>query len=110
MSKDSMRQSPRSIILNPNVRCQQVYPTPGSNRSLQTLQTFGIKMTREQAIHFARVLLAVTQDWEEIEITVYRLKQRKDGTHQITVTTRKTGKKRGNVVERKRRKKIVIDI
>ena len=48
----------------------------------------GIKLSRDQAIHLSRVLLAVSQEWDEIDITAYRLKKRKsDGTYQITVTS-----------------------
>jgi hypothetical protein len=42
---------------------------------------------KDQAIHLARVLLAVSQEWEEVDITAYRLKRRADGTYQITVTS-----------------------
>lgn len=52
------------------------------------LQTVAFRMSRDQAVHLARVLLAVTQDWDQIEITGYRLdRRRSDGTYGITVTT-----------------------
>lgn len=52
------------------------------------LDTVGFKMSREQAIDLARVLLAVTQDWEIVDVTGFRLKQRKsDGTFSITITS-----------------------
>lgn len=45
-------------------------------------------MTREQAVDLARVLLAVMQDWEEIDITGFRHeKRRSDGTFRLTVTS-----------------------
>src|SRR5687767_13540294 len=52
------------------------------------LQTIGIRLNREQAIHLARVLLAVTQEWDEIDITGYRFRRRQDdGTYLLTVTS-----------------------
>ncbi|MGB4069061.1 MAG: hypothetical protein WBK08_13605, partial [Nitrospira sp.] len=59
-----------------------------SRKSAPELKTIGIKMTREQALHLARVLLAVTQEWDEIDVTAYRFDKRKsDGTYHITVTS-----------------------
>ena len=84
------RKSPRSVIVNPNVRCLKVYPAENTNKNIKDLKTIGIKLSREQAIHLARVLLAVTQNWTEIDITAYRFKRRKiDGTYHITVTSYK---------------------
>lgn len=82
------RKSPKSITVNANVRCLRVYPVERSNRSVKDLKTVGVKLSKEQAVHLARVLLAVTQEWEKVEITAYRLKKRtSDGTYQITVTS-----------------------
>ena len=82
------RQSPTSISIDPNVRCEKVYPAEGTVKKLSDLKTIGVKLTRDQALHLARVLLAVTQDWKEIDITAFRLERRKsDGTHHITVTS-----------------------
>jgi hypothetical protein len=54
---------------------------------MDKLETVGIKLDRDQAIHLARVLLAVSQDWPEIDITGYRLRPRKrDHSYGITVT------------------------
>jgi hypothetical protein len=84
------RKSPSSIRITPNVRCERVYPVEGSKRSIATLKTIGVRLNREQAIHLARVLLAVAQDWDDIDITAYRFHRRQsDGTHQVTVTTGK---------------------
>ena len=45
-------------------------------------------MTREQTMHLARVLLAVTQEWDEIDVPAYRFDKRKsDVTYHITVTS-----------------------
>ena len=55
---------------------------------MKDLKTVGIKLSKDQAIHLARVLLAVTQDWDIIDITAYRFERRKsDGTYHITVTS-----------------------
>ena len=82
------RKSPASITINPNVRCDRIYPTEGTRHTLSDLKTIGIKLSREQAIALARTLLAVAQDWDEIDITGYRLDKRKaDGTYQLTVTS-----------------------
>jgi len=66
------RHSPRSVTIDPNVRCLRLYPVDGSTKTLQELKTIGIRLNREQAIHLARVLLAVSQDWPIIDITGYR--------------------------------------
>ena len=82
------RKSPKSINIDPNVRCQRIYPVEGTSKNVSDLKTVGFKLTREQAVHFARVLLAVSQEWDEIDITGYRFDRRKlDGTYRITVTS-----------------------
>lgn len=82
------RKSPKSISVNANVRCKKVYPREDSNKNIRYLKTVGILLSREQALHLARVLLAVTQEWPEVEITARRFQKRKsDGTYPITVTT-----------------------
>ena len=81
------RKSVTSIKVDPNARCLRIYPTEQTQKSVKDLKTVGIKLSREQAVHLARVLLAVTQEWDEIDLTAYRLKKRKsDGTYQMTVT------------------------
>ena len=82
------RKSPRSISINPNVRCLRIYPTEDTDKSIRNLKTVGIKLSKEQAVHLARALLAVAQDWDEVDITAYRLERRKsDGTYHITVAS-----------------------
>ena len=82
------RGSIKSVTVDPNVRCLRVYPVKGTNRSVEELKTVGMKLSRNQAIHFATVLLAAAHKWDEMEITAYRLKKRKsDGTYQITLTS-----------------------
>lgn len=82
------RESATSISIDPNVRSLRVYPVETSNKTIADLKTVGIRLSREQAIHLARVLLAVTQDWDHLEITAYRTNPRQsDGTYQVTVTS-----------------------
>ena len=82
------RKSPKSINIDPNVMCQRIYPIEDTIKNVSDLKTVGFKITKEQTIHFARVLLAVSQDWDEIDITGYRFdKRRSDGTYHITVTS-----------------------
>jgi hypothetical protein len=82
------RHSPRAISIDSNVRCARVYPTEDSKRTVAELKTIGIKLNRDQAIHLARVLLAVTQEWDEVDITAYRFAKRQDdGTYKLTVTS-----------------------
>jgi len=82
------RKSSKSIILDSNIRCFKIYPKENSNKTINELKTIGIKFSKDQAIQFARVLLAVTQEWDNIDITAYRMKKRKtDGTFPITITS-----------------------
>jgi hypothetical protein len=82
------RQSARAISIDSNVRCERIYPTEDTKRTIADLQTVGIRLNKEQAIHLARVLLAVTQEWDEIDITGYRFRRRQDdGTYLLTVTS-----------------------
>lgn len=81
------RRTVTSVKLKPDVRAIRVYPVEGSKRSIDELQTIGLRLSAEQAIHLARVLLAASQDWAEVEICARRFKQRKsDGTFEVTVT------------------------
>ena len=82
------RKSIGSIKLEPNVRCTKIYPTEDTKKNVADLKTIGIKLSKEQAIHLARAILAASQEWEEIDITAYRFNKRQsDGTYQITVTS-----------------------
>ena len=71
--KSKLRRAATSIRVNPKVRAMRVYPVEGTAKTIDELQSVGIKLSREQAIHLARVLLAVSQEWDEVEITAYRL-------------------------------------
>jgi hypothetical protein len=83
------RQPARAISIDSNVRCDRIYPTEDTKRTIADLQTVGIRLNKEQAIHLARVLLAVTQNWDEVDITGYRFRRRQDdGTYLLTVTSK----------------------
>jgi len=75
-------------MVDPNVRCDRIYPVEDTRRRIEDLRTVGFRMSREQAVHLARVLLAVTQDWPNIDITGRRFERRRsDHTYSITVTS-----------------------
>jgi len=82
------RKSASSVFVDTNVRCLRVYPTEGTKRTVAELQSVGIKLSKEQAIHLARVLLVVSQEWNEVDITAYRFdKRREDQLYRLTVTS-----------------------
>ncbi len=82
------RESVRSVKVSPNVRAIRVYPTIDTRKSVAELKSVGIKLSRDQAVHLARVLLAVSQEWDEVDITAYRIgARRSDGTYQVTITS-----------------------
>jgi hypothetical protein len=85
------RKAASSIQIDTNVRCLRIYPVednPASTKTIADLKTVGIKLSRDQAIHLARVLLAAAQEWDDIDITAWRVSKRKsDGTYGVTVTT-----------------------
>ena len=74
-SVSKKRVTASSLKINPNVRCQRIYPVEDSEatKKIADLKTVGIKLSKEQAIHLARVLLAASQEWEEIDITAWRV-------------------------------------
>lgn len=81
--------SPKSITIDGNVRCKEISPKKDYEESLDQLTTVGFVLTKDQAIHLARVLLAASQDWDTIYVTGFRLTRRqRDGTFEITVTTK----------------------
>jgi hypothetical protein len=69
MDKAKTRRAASSLRVSPNVRALRVYPVEGSKKRIAQLNPVGIKLSRERAIHLARVLLAVTQEWDEVEVT-----------------------------------------
>jgi hypothetical protein len=72
--KKVTRLTPRQIRLVGTVPCERIYPVEGTVKTTADLKTVGFKLNREQAIHLARVILAVTQDWQEVDITGFRLR------------------------------------
>ena len=82
------RKSASSVSVDTNVRCLRVYPTEDTKRTIAKLQSVGIKLSKTQAIHLARVLLVVSQEWDEVDITAYRFdKRREDQMYRLTVTS-----------------------
>jgi len=82
------RKSPSSVKVDYNIRSNRVYPTEDSNKEMSKLKTVGLSLNKNQALQLARILLLVTQEWDNVDITCYRFKKRKsDGTYQITITT-----------------------
>jgi hypothetical protein len=81
------RLSVARVRVDPNLRCERIYPIEGTNKTVADLQTVGIKLTPEQATALAKALLVAAQDWEDISITGKRKEQRKsNGTFPLTVT------------------------
>jgi hypothetical protein len=92
MAKASKKRlAASSLKIDANVRCLRIYPVEDNANSTKTiagLKTVGIKLSREQAIHLARVLLAASQDWDEIDVTAWRVyKRQSDDTYNVTVTS-----------------------
>lgn len=81
------RQTTREFGVDPNVRCEKVYPVSGSRKQLAELKTVGLKLNREQARHLAQALFAASKHWEEIDVTAYRAGRKSDKSHQVTVTS-----------------------
>jgi hypothetical protein len=82
------RKTATSLRIDPNVRALRIYPVEDTKKNVSDLQSVGIKLSQDQAVHLARVLLAMAQDHKEIDITGYRLQRRStDGTYKITVTS-----------------------
>lgn len=85
------RVTAASIKIDANVRCQRIYPVEDKKYNTKTiadLKTVGIKLSRDQAVHLARVLLAASQEWQEIDVTAWRVYRRHaDNTYNVTVTS-----------------------
>lgn len=83
------RKTIKQVALDPNLRCQAIYPIKDTKKKVEDLETVGIRLNRKQAIHLARLILAASQDWDEFDITAFRKEKRKsDGTFRITVTSK----------------------
>jgi hypothetical protein len=89
-SKNKKRKTVSSITIDPNARCLRIYPVEDKldgAKTIDQLKTVGVKLSREQAIHLARVLLVAAQEWDEIDLTAWRIyKRQSDGTYNLTVT------------------------
>jgi hypothetical protein len=84
----SVRKSAGAIPIAPNVRCQRIYPVEDTRKNVSELKTVGIKLSKDQAIHLARVLLAVSQEWDKVDITGWRFdKRHSDRTYHLTITS-----------------------
>jgi hypothetical protein len=81
------RHTASSITIDPNVRCLRIYPVedkPNSKKTIADLKTVGLKLSGAQAIHLACVLLAAAQEWEESDLTAWRIyKRHSDGTYNL---------------------------
>jgi hypothetical protein len=85
-----------SLTLDTHVRCLQVYPPEGADPTLASLKTVGIKLSKNQAIDLARVLLAAAHEWNELELVAYRGEKRKsDATYRLSVVAQHYGLEEG---------------
>jgi hypothetical protein len=74
-----------SLTIDTHVRCRQIFPKE-TEAAYQELETMGVKLSREEALHLARAILAATQEWEEVELVVHRFDKRKsDNTYLLSV-------------------------
>jgi hypothetical protein len=53
MQEKRKRHTVRSISVDPNVHRQRVYPTEKYDKPISELQTIGLKLSRDQAIHLS---------------------------------------------------------
>ena len=82
------RKSIKSIRLNTSLRCNRIYPTERTSRSITQLKTVGLNLSPVQATTLATALLAAAETWPVIDVTAYRFQKSKgDGTFLITVTS-----------------------
>jgi hypothetical protein len=74
-----------SLTIDTHVRCLQVFPKE-KEAAYKELPTMGVRLSREEALHLARALLAATQEWKEVELVVHRFDKRKsDNTYLLSV-------------------------
>lgn len=81
------RKTATSVRVDPNIRAERIYPIEDTKKEVSDLKTVGIKLNREQAIRLATALLAMAQEYDEIDLTGHRFERRKDGTYPLTVTS-----------------------
>jgi len=80
------RKTSTSVRVDPNIRATRIYPIEDTKKQVSDLKTVGIKLSREQAVRLATALLAMAQEYDEIDLTGHRFERRKDGTYPLTVT------------------------
>ena len=74
-----------SLTIDTHVRCLQVFPEE-KEAAYKELETMGVKLSREEALHLARAILAATQEWKEVALVVHRFDKRKsDNTYLLSV-------------------------
>jgi hypothetical protein len=74
-----------SLTIDMHIRCLQIFPKE-KDAAYKDLATMGVKLSREEALHLARAILAATQEWEEVELVVHRFDKRKaDNTYLLSV-------------------------
>lgn len=74
-----------SLTIDTHVRCLQIFPKE-KEAAYKELKTMGVKLSRQEALHLARAILAATQEWEEVELVVHRFDKRKsDNTYLLSV-------------------------
>jgi hypothetical protein len=74
-----------SLTIDTHVRCLQIFPKE-KEAAYKELATMGVKLSREEALHLARAILAATQEWEEVELVVHRFdKRNSDNTYLLSV-------------------------
>jgi len=74
-----------SITIDTHIRCRQVFP-PENQAAYKDLTIMGVRLSREEALHLARAILAATQEWQEVELVVHRFDKRtSDNTYLLTV-------------------------
>jgi hypothetical protein len=74
-----------SLTIDTHVRCRQIFPLEKA-AAYKELATMGVRLSREEALHLARAILAATQEWEEVELVVHRFDKRKsDNTYLLSV-------------------------
>ncbi len=74
-----------SLTIDTHVRCRQIFPKE-KEAAYKDLETVGVRLSRDEALHLARAILAATQEWEEVELVVHRFDKRKsDNTYLLSV-------------------------
>ena len=82
------RISPKNISVKSNLKVNKVYPLLDTKKDIKDLKTVGIQLSKNQAIELSRILLAVSQDWEVVDLTFYR-NPSSDGKFRGTITTKR---------------------